>query len=256
MLWNIWSFSMNHIRLQIHHAVKLPLTLPSFCFGARPFLLAQDWLSVISTKLWATKTHWVRRPDGECVPAKLLNFEGRHAVLQPFQSNDVIEAVGKGFSEVWNKSAMAAMILLGWIPRRKTVCSSIFFWKTPEASNFQNSMVKSGVISGKPWTNLQTREVPSAELKGATWEELRPVRITIPVDGCSTSFWRICDGEISRPCLVHRVREVLENLSVSEWLELENQLILAGSLAYLAWKSPISSLPFRFDALDGQNLRV
>jgi len=85
-------------------------------FLALPFLLTQDWLSVISTKLWATKTHWVRRPDGECVPAKLLNFEGRHAVLQPFQSNDVIE-------------------------------------------------------------------VPSAELKGATWEELRPVRITIPVDG-------------------------------------------------------------------------
>ena len=129
-------------------------------------------------------------------------------------------------------SAMAAMISLGWTFRRKTVCSSIFFWKTPGSfKTFKFSWWSQGWFRANHGQTFRTRQVPSAELKGATWEELRPVRITIPVDGCSTSFWRICIGEISRPCLVHRVREVLDNLSVNEWLELENQLILAGGLA-------------------------
>lgn len=102
---------------------------------------------------------------------------------------------------------------------------------TRKLQTFKSPWWSQGWFRANHGQTFRTREVPSAELKGATWEELRPVRITIPVDGCSTSFWRICIGEISRPCLVHRVREILENLSVNEWLELENQLIRSGSLA-------------------------
>lgn len=55
---------------------------------AMPFFLAQDWLGRLSSR---KGSYWVRRAAaGDLVPARLLNFEGHRAVLQPFESDEAI----------------------------------------------------------------------------------------------------------------------------------------------------------------------
>ena len=57
-------------------------------FSLRPFFLAQDWLGRLSSR---KGSYWVRRAAaGDLVPARLLNFEGHRAVLQPFESDEAI----------------------------------------------------------------------------------------------------------------------------------------------------------------------
>lgn len=68
---------------------------------AMPLILAQDWLARLSSR---SGSYWARAA-GELVPARLLNFEGHHAVLRPFDSDEAIavpaaELRGAGRSEL------------------------------------------------------------------------------------------------------------------------------------------------------------
>ena len=70
-------------------------------------------------------------------------------------------------------SAMAAMILLGWTFRRKTVCSSIFFWKTPgsfKLSNFPGEVRGDfGQTMGKPFEPGRSPRRSWRELLGKSY---------------------------------------------------------------------------------------